>query len=189
MLIWKLAIVGAIFLGLGSLVSCNSEDGSRDILLDEGSSSPDGSREVISDNESNLSPTIKVADGDTITVLENGKEINTRLCGIDAPPIEQPIGQQSKQYLLKLISGVEEKVEVHPVKGNNSKITVAEVFIVGETTGDKLLNREMVKAGMAYVNKQNLKSCTNAALLEEAEEQAKRSRVGVWSKNPQTTPR
>ncbi|HEY9873837.1 MAG TPA: thermonuclease family protein [Candidatus Obscuribacterales bacterium] len=186
MQIWKLAIAGAIFLGLGSLVSC-SPGGSRNVLSDEGSSSPDGTREILSDNDSNPQHIIKVLDGDTITVIENGKETNTRLCGIEAPPIDQPLGQQSKQYLVKLISGGEEKVEVHPVKGNHSKIAVSEVFIVDENTGDKLINREMVKAGMAYLYKQNLKSCLNAALLEEAEEQARRSRIGVWSKSPKST--
>ena len=189
MQIGKLAIAGAIFLGLGSLVSC-SLSGNRDVLLDNSSSSPDGSRDNVSNNKSNPSPIIKVLGGDTITVLENGKEINTRLCGIDAPAIDQPIGQQSKQYLLKLISGVEEKIELHPVDRNGKDYSISEVFIVGdEATGDKLLNTEMVKSGMAYLYKQNLENCPNAFALEQAEEQAKRSRVGIWSKNPQSTPR
>ncbi|WP_255492192.1 thermonuclease family protein [Cetobacterium sp. 2A] len=38
---------------------------------------------------------IKVADGDTITILKNDEKIRVRLCGIDAPEKKQKYGLKS----------------------------------------------------------------------------------------------
>ena len=48
---------------------------------------------------------IKVSDGDTITVLQDKRQIKVRLYGIDAPELKQPYGKKSKQFLSNLITG------------------------------------------------------------------------------------
>jgi endonuclease YncB( thermonuclease family) len=42
---------------------------------------------------------VGVADGDTITVLRGGEQVEVRLADIDAPEKAQPFGNRSKQAL------------------------------------------------------------------------------------------
>lgn len=54
---------------------------------------------------------IRVADGDTITILTEGKEQKRiRLYGIDCPEKKQPFGQKAKQFTSNKVFG--ELVEV-----------------------------------------------------------------------------
>ena len=55
---------------------------------------------------------------------------------------------------------------------------VAEVF-----AGTKFLQTEQAKGGMAYVYDHYLNNCPDAAAVKQAQDLAKRSRVGVWSRN------
>jgi endonuclease YncB( thermonuclease family) len=55
---------------------------------------------------------VKVADGNTITVLDSNKQQHRiRLAGIDAPEKGQPFGNASRKKLRDLVSGKEVKVE------------------------------------------------------------------------------
>jgi endonuclease YncB( thermonuclease family) len=49
---------------------------------------------------------IRVADGDTITILDNNKvQYRIRLAGIDAPERKQPYGNKSRQNLSDHVAG------------------------------------------------------------------------------------
>ena len=48
---------------------------------------------------------IGISDGDTITVLHDGRAEKIRLNGIDCPEKRQAFGQRSKQFTAKLIFG------------------------------------------------------------------------------------
>ncbi len=55
---------------------------------------------------------IKVADGDTITVLDSNKEQHRiRLAGIDAPEKGQPFDNASRKMLRELVAGKDARVE------------------------------------------------------------------------------
>lgn len=55
---------------------------------------------------------VSIADGDTITVLdENKKQNNVRLNGIDAPEMKQAFGTKSKVRLGELVAGKDVVVE------------------------------------------------------------------------------
>jgi endonuclease YncB( thermonuclease family) len=116
---------------------------------------------------------VKVADGDTLTVLLNGKKERTRLCGIDAPEKAQPLGPQSQQNLERLALGKE--VQVVPVERDRYGRLVAEV-IAGETN----LNIEQLSAGLAYHYAQYSGKCPSRELLVNAEGTGKQKGVGVW---------
>ncbi len=48
---------------------------------------------------------VGVSDGDTITVLHNGKGERIRLHGIDCPEKRQPFGNRAKQFTSTLVFG------------------------------------------------------------------------------------
>jgi len=45
----------------------------------------------------------KVVDGDTVHVFSEGKTLKVRLVEIDAPEMNQPHGEESKEYLEVLL--------------------------------------------------------------------------------------
>ena len=59
---------------------------------------------------------VKIADGDTFTLLVNEQEqIKIRLDGIDAPEKGQAYGNRAKEYLSSMISGVLVTVEIKSI--------------------------------------------------------------------------
>ena len=59
---------------------------------------------------------VGVADGDTITLLDNNRQQHKiRLAGIDAPEKAQPFGQRSKQHLAELAFGKDAKADCYKV--------------------------------------------------------------------------
>ena len=71
---------------------------------------------------------VKVADGDTITVLDSSKEQHrVRLAGIDAPEKGQPFGNASRKKLGELVAGKEVRVEFE--KYDRYKRVVGKVLV------------------------------------------------------------
>ncbi len=57
---------------------------------------------------------VKVADGDSITVLDNTNiQHRIRLQGIDAPEKGQPYGNASRKHLASLVAGKRVRIEYH----------------------------------------------------------------------------
>jgi endonuclease YncB( thermonuclease family) len=55
---------------------------------------------------------VKIADGDTITVLDSNKEQHrVRIAGIDAPEKRQPFGNASRKRLVELVARKDVRVE------------------------------------------------------------------------------
>jgi endonuclease YncB( thermonuclease family) len=120
---------------------------------------------------------VGVADGDTLTVLDNHKGLNKiRLHQIDAPEKKQDFGQRSKQSLSDLTYGKQVRVEVFDT--DNYGRTVGKVWVNGQDA-----NLEQVKRGMAWVY---VKYASDPAYFE-AERAAKSGRVGLWNQ-PNPTP-
>jgi endonuclease YncB( thermonuclease family) len=86
---------------------------------------------------------VGVADGDTITVLDDNKVLHKiRLAGIDAPEKKQPFGQRSKQRLSDLV--FDKAVTVETNKRDKYRREVGKVLVDGTDA-----NLEQVKRGMA----------------------------------------
>ncbi|NJP09651.1 MAG: DUF2252 family protein [Leptolyngbyaceae cyanobacterium RU_5_1] len=128
----------------------------------------------------------RVSDGDTL-VLNTGEKV--RLCGIDSPEKEQPLGNPSKSKLEALVRSAGNQVLVWEVEKDRYGRTVAEVFISASTPeqpeGETFVNSEMVQTGMAYLYPKYVGSCPNKDAIAEAERIAKSSKVGVWAGNYQ----
>ncbi len=114
---------------------------------------------------------VGVADGDTITVLTDGREsIRIRLAEIDAPEKSQAFGQRSKQSLSDMVFGKTVRVEQQDVDRYGR--VVGRVFVGGTD-----VNAEQVRQGMAWVYRQYLRDTT----LLNVEQEARTARRGLWS--------
>ncbi len=120
---------------------------------------------------------VGIADGDTITVLDEAKaKHRVRLAGIDAPEKAQPFGQKSKQYLSDIVMG--ELVTVQWSKRDRSDQIVGKVF---KSDGrDACL--EQIRAGLAWWFRKHAdeQSPEDRAVYERAETAARAARVGLW---------
>ena len=116
---------------------------------------------------------VGVSDGDTITVMHDGKSERIRLWGVDCPEKSQAFGQRAKQFTSSKTFGKTAKIEVHDVDRYGR--TVGQVFIDG-----KSLNEDVVRSGMAWVYHQYCSGdvCGEWGTLEQA---ARESKTGLWS--------
>jgi len=114
---------------------------------------------------------VKVADGDTITILtENFKQVKIRLHGIDCPESSQDFGTRAKQFTSELCFGKTVKVEA--LDTDRYGRTIGLVIL----PDGKVLNKELLRAGLAWHYKHYDKS-QEFADLETA---AKSKKAGLW---------
>ena len=113
---------------------------------------------------------VSIADGDTITVLTDNKQTKVRLAEIDTPEKNQPYGRKAKKALSDFIFGKTVRIEVDTIDRYGR--TVGKIFL------DNLnINKEMVKAGHAWVYVKYAKDKT----LFELEKSAKENQLGLWA--------
>ncbi|MBC2856984.1 thermonuclease family protein [Cetobacterium sp. 2A] len=122
---------------------------------------------------------IKVADGDTITIIEeNGDKTRIRLYGIDAPEKKQDYGIKSLDVLKKLIDKKEVEIDVKD-KDRYGRV-VGIVYYNGMN-----INLYMLKTGNAWWYKQYSK---HNAEFRIAEEKARLKKLGLWKESNPTPP-
>jgi endonuclease YncB( thermonuclease family) len=131
-----------------------------------------------SDSRKIIGRVVSVADGDTITVLDETKtQIKVRLDAIDAPEIGQPFGQASKKALSEMVFGRD--VVVYRKKLDRWGRTIGHVIVDGLDT-----NLAMLEAGMAWHYKEYDKN----KRLAEAENGARAARRGLWQNSDPVPP-
>jgi endonuclease YncB( thermonuclease family)/methylphosphotriester-DNA--protein-cysteine methyltransferase len=126
---------------------------------------------------------VRVADGDTITVLDKeNKQHRIRFQGIDAPESKQAFGQKSKQNLSDLVFG--KQVTVIYSKMDKYRRVVGKVMLDG-----KDINIEQIKAGMAwhYKKYEDEQPPEDRVSYAKAEQEARASKLGLWQE-PNPTP-
>lgn len=119
----------------------------------------------------------KVTDGDTLQ-LSNGQKV--RLCGIDAPEKDQPLGPESTANLQRLVDAAGGAVMVQENDLDRYGRIVGEVF-TQQGGQEQHLNSEQLMVGMAYVYPQYIAGCDNADVMKDAEKMAQEGRQGVWA--------
>ena len=87
---------------------------------------------------------VGVSDGDTIKVLHDGKAEKIRLYGVDCPEKGQAFGAKAKQFTSEMVFG--KTVTLHVTDTDRYGRTVADVIL----PGGRVLNRELVAAGLAW---------------------------------------
>lgn len=120
---------------------------------------------------------VRVIDGDTVEVLQEGKQSErVRFAGIDAPESTQLFGKQSTQTLENCVAG--KPVTVVYKKRDPYERLVGVVYAGGVDC-----NYEQVKAGSAWHYKQYQKDQPAGfpALYADAETKARNSKIGLWA--------
>ncbi len=113
---------------------------------------------------------IKIADGDTLTLLVNNKQHKIRLSDLDTPERKQPFGTKAKQALSDLAFGKQARV-VEITTDRYGRI-VGRVY-VDETD----VNRELVAQGFAWVYGKYSNDAEQLKLKAEATQKE----LGLWA--------
>ena len=120
---------------------------------------------------------VGVADGDTITLLDQQKNTyKIRLQGIDAPEKKQAFGEKSKQSLHDLVHGKQVRIEYDKEDKYGR--------IVGKITLDDLdICLQQLVLGMAwhYKKYQNEQSVPDRVVCNDAELKSKSLKLGLWA--------
>ena len=123
----------------------------------------------------------RVTDGDTVKVAGNDEKMTIRLVGIDAPETSkkknepgQPFSQKSTKHLAGLV--LNKSVEVKSYGTDRYGRTLGVVFV-----GEKNVNLEMVKAGLAEVYRGRPAKGLDVKPYWDAETEAKKTGIGMWS--------
>ncbi len=120
---------------------------------------------------------VGVADGDTITVMHNGKGERIRLHGIDCPEKRQAFGNRAKQFTSNLVFA--KTVTVQVLDRDRYGRTVGVVLL----PDGRSLNHELVRAGLAWMYRRY----TNDQSLSDLEEEARVAQRGLWA-DPHAVP-
>jgi endonuclease YncB( thermonuclease family) len=141
---------------------------------------------------------VKVADGDTITIMDDkGDKHRIRLGGIDAPEKDQPYGKESTQSLLELTSGKTVVIEYEKrdrYKRIIGKVLVdppGEVFCMALDCVKKIdAGLEQIRGGLAwhYKKYQGEQSVEDRGTYGEAEVGARDKLLGLWKSNEPMAP-
>lgn len=112
---------------------------------------------------------ISITDGDTLTVLEDRRQVKIRLANIDAPEKAQAFGQRSKESLSDLCYRKDATYQTQTIDRYGR--TVAVVTCAGIEA-----NRAQVERGMAWVYPKYNKD----ASLPLIESTARTAGAGLW---------
>jgi len=116
---------------------------------------------------------VSVADGDTITVLQDRTQHRIRLYGIDCPESHQDFGNKATQLASELVFGKQVRVDKKDMDRYGRVVGV--VYVNG-----LCVNEELVRKGMAWVYR---RYCTDAVCNDwlKLEQKARGSSIGLWS--------
>ncbi len=125
--------------------------------------------------EGNANTIIKVIDGDSLYILQNGKRIEVRLYGIDAPEYGQSFGTQAIGFLKQ--KALNQSAKIERINYDKHGRMVAIVYVNGES-----LQSMLVENGFAWVYPRYCKKniCDDWLKLQE---KAKNESKGLWKKH------
>ncbi|SOB59076.1 Nuclease (SNase domain protein) (Modular protein) [Pseudodesulfovibrio profundus] len=115
-----------------------------------------------------------VIDGDSLEVVIEGKVVEVRLIGIDAPEWGQEYGLAAKSFVLHFCLGKELKLEYDKDRRDRYRRSLAYVYV-----GGKMLNEAIVREGLAlaFAYKPNTR---HQARLFQAQADARDAEQGFW---------
>ena len=135
----------------------------------------------------------RVSDGDTLTVSDaSGKNISVRFACVDAPEVPHTVeerksrklvdktqfkwGEKAQQRVQQLVKQGGDRVNLTVTDTDQYGRKISEVRLRDGT----FIQQVLVAEGLAQVYRSYLKNCPSAAIVQAAEADAKKRRVGVW---------
>jgi len=122
----------------------------------------------------------RAVDGDTL-ILSGGARV--RLIGVDTPetvkpntPVE-PFGPEASQFTKNFVAGAEVRLEFDGDRRDKYGRYLAYVWV-----GDRMLNEELLLAGLAVAETQYRYSAAMKDRFRRAQAQAQAARRGIWSR-------
>lgn len=119
---------------------------------------------------------VAVADGDTVTLLDDGNQQHRiRLGGIDAPERSQPFGQAARQALAGQVFG--QRVQADCIRRDRYQRWVCKLLREGRD-----INLQLLHDGLAWHYKQYQRDQPEAdrSRYAQAEDAARAARTGLW---------
>ena len=124
---------------------------------------------------------VRVADGDTFTMLVRGRQERIRMASIDAPEVTknpdqpgQPYAQASRDALAGLIAG--KTLSLRCFERDRYDRNICDVPLAEGSTA----NRRQVEAGMAWANMEKHGRFMRDDALPGLEQHARKQRAGLW---------
>ena len=122
---------------------------------------------------------VGIGDGDSLTVLVQGREKELRLYGIDAPEKKQAFGQKAKGVVTAFCVG--KRLDIEEIDQDDYGRSVAWVLADGQS-----VNEMMVASGYAWVYRFFCRDHDRCRKLLELEQAAREAKRGLWRyNNPQ----
>jgi micrococcal nuclease len=135
----------------------------------------------------------RVSDGDTLSVTDgSGKSFTVRFACVDAPEVPHTTaerksrklvdknqfkwGEKAQQRVQQLVKKGGDRVSLTVTDSDQYGRKVSEVRLLDGT----FIQQVLVKEGLVQVYKPYLKNCPSASLVQAAEADAMKRRVGVW---------
>lgn len=135
----------------------------------------------------------RISDGDTLAVTDSsGNSISVRFACMDAPEVPHTNaekqsrkavdknqfkwGVQAQQRVQQLVTQGGDRVNLTVTDTDRYGRKVSEVRLPDGT----LVQEALIRDGLAMVYQPYLKNCPSAAVVQQAEAEAKKSRRGVW---------
>ena len=115
---------------------------------------------------------VGISNGDTLSVLREGKAVKVRLHGVDTPEKAQAFGTRAQQFTSDFVFQRDVMVVVQTTDRYGR--LVGEVLL----PDGRSLNQELVRAGMAWWYRQYAQNDTTLAQLEA---EARAAQRGLWA--------
>lgn len=129
---------------------------------------------------------VSVQDGDSLQAVEvnrSDRQIRVRLYGIDAPEHDQDYGREARERLSSLVRG--ENNLALEYKDTDRYGRLVGVLYFGSPDGRRSVNRVMVEEGLArWYSRYGGRELG----LDQAEQNARRARRGIWASGSQVAP-
>ena len=120
---------------------------------------------------------VKIADGDTLTMIVDGQQEKIRLSDIDTPERKQPYGMRAKQALAEMTFG--KTISVFTTSRDRYG------RVIGHVTAEGVdINAELVRLGYAWVYRRY----SNDPALLCLEKSARAEKLGLWAESSPIPP-
>jgi endonuclease YncB( thermonuclease family) len=133
----------------------------------------------LADNESGLFAISVVLNGETIEVIKAAETVRVRLAGVQET--EGTLAEKAVKKIEELSQGQTIRLLEATAGQNRAEGQTYYIF-----AGDRLINYELIRQGLALLTP-DLPARGCAALLLEAEQQARAEKIGIWKPTPVPT--